>query len=280
MRLALAQLDSTLGDLDGNRERARRALLEARDAEADLVVFPELQLSGYAVRRAGGPTACSPDALAPLAMEGGAPSILFGLHEQNGAHTHNSAAYFENGSLLHVQRKVYLPQYLAFEEATAFTPGETARAFDTALGRTAVLICNDAWQLVLPFLAVHDGACLLLFPAASATLVPEAETYWREITRFYARLLECFVVFVNRVGTELGLTFWGGSHVVDPLGDVVAEAPRMEEALVFADIDLRRVEERRQELPLVREPRFDVLRAELERLASQTPAVGALGSQV
>jgi predicted amidohydrolase len=273
MRVALAQLDSTLGAVDENYERARRALLEAGDGGADLVVFPELQLSGYAVRRAGRATARPPEELAPLATEGGVPSILFGLHEQNGTDTHNSAAYFENGSLVHVQRKVYLPHYLAFEEAAAFTPGETVRAFDTALGRTAVLICNDAWQLVLPFLAVHDGACVLLLPAASATLVPEAEIYWREITRLYARLLECYVVFVNRVGTELGLTFWGGSHVVDPLGDVVAEAPRMDEALVFADIDLRRVEERRQELPLVREPRFDVLRAELERLASHAPAI-------
>jgi predicted amidohydrolase len=95
----------------------------------------------------------------------------------------------------------------------------------------------------------------------------EAEAYWRELTRFYARMLQCYVVFVNRVGREAGFTFWGGSHVVDPRGDVVAEARRLEEELLVVDVDLDRVEERRLELPLVQEPRLDMLRAELERLS-------------
>src|SRR5438270_927101 len=121
----------------------------------------------------------------------------------------------------------------------------TLRAFDTRLGRVAVLICNDAWQPFLPTFAAQGGAELLLVPAASSTAVPEAEPYWRELTRFYARMLECYVVFVNRVGEEAGFTFWGGSHVVDPLGAVVTEAPRLEESLLFADIDLGRVAVRR-----------------------------------
>jgi predicted amidohydrolase len=83
-------------------------------------------------------------------------------------------------------------------------------------------------------------------------------------------MLECFVVFVNRVGDEAGFTYWGGSHIVDPWGDVVAEAPRHEEALVFADIDLARVAVRRGELPLVGDPRLELLQTELARLATAT----------
>jgi predicted amidohydrolase len=80
-------------------------------------------------------------------------------------------------------------------------------------------------------------------------------------------MLQCYVVFANRVGTEGGLTFWGGSHVVDPLGEVVAEAPRLDEAILFADVDLDRVEERRRDLPLLGDPRLDLVRGELDRIA-------------
>ena len=267
MRLALAQLDSTLGDLDVNRRRAQEVVSEARSGGADLVVFPELQLSGYSLGRTERETGCVAEALAPLAA--GGISALFGFHERHGASTYNSAAYVEHGEVVHVHRKLYLPQYRDFEEASLFAPGETMRAFDTAFGRTAVLICNDAWQPVLPFLAAHDGACVLLVPSCSPTAVAEAEPYWRDLTRFYARLLECFVVFVNRVGDEAGLTFWGGSHVVDPLGEVVAEAARFDEELLFAEIDPGRADERRRELPLVECARFDLLRAECERLAAR-----------
>jgi N-carbamoylputrescine amidase len=114
---------------------------------------------------------------------------------------------------------------------------------------------------------VHDGAEVLLVPAASSTAVPEAEAYWNELTRFYARMLGCYVVFVNRVGTEAGLTFWGGSHVVDPRGEVVAQAPRLDESLVLAEIDLGQVAERRRTLPLC-ELRPELLRSELERLGT------------
>jgi predicted amidohydrolase len=131
------------------------------------------------------------------------------------------------------------------------------------------VICNDAWQPLLPVLAVQDGAELLIFPSASATAMPDVEEYWRGLTTFYARMLQCYVVFVNRVGTEGTFTFWGGSHVVDPLGEVVVEAPRFDEALVLVDVDLERVAARRRELPLVGGLRPELLRAELERLATR-----------
>jgi N-carbamoylputrescine amidase len=134
----------------------------------------------------------------------------------------------------------------------------------------AVLICNDAWQPCLPFLAVHDGAEVLLMPAASSAAMPEAEAYWRGLTRFYARMLECYVVFVNRVGDEPGFAFWGGSHVVDPLGEIVAEAPRRDESLLFADVALERVAARRRDVPLLAEPRLDLLGAEVDRLRAAT----------
>ena len=263
MRIALAQLDCRLGDLAANTARAREVVAQARAEAAQLVVFPELLLSGYALA-AGDDTAIGADRAAALA-DGAA--ALVGFHARDGEPRYSSAVYAEDGTALHVQRKIYLPGYAPFDEDARFTSGDGLRAFDTALGRVAILICNDAWQPFLATFAAHGGAELLLVPAASSTAVPEAEPYWRELTRFYARMLQCYVVFVNRVGREAGFTFWGGSHVVDPLGDIVAEAPRFDEALVVADVDLARVAERRRELPLLGELRPGLLRAELERLA-------------
>jgi predicted amidohydrolase len=267
VRIALAQLDSRLGDLDANTRRAQETVAEARARGADLVVFPELQLSGYAFGAVEYDTSCTAAAAAVAIADGVA--ALVGFDERDGERRYNSAAYVEAGALLHVHRKLNLVDYAPFEENARFAPGESMRAFDTALGRAAVLICNDAWQPFLPSLAAQDGAELLLVPAASSTAVPEAEPYWREATRFYARMLECYVVFVNRVGVEAGFTFWGGSHVVDPLGEIVAEAPRLEESLLLADVDLGRVAARRRELPLAGDLRPDLLRAELERLTTR-----------
>jgi predicted amidohydrolase len=276
MRVALAQLDSRLGDLDANGARALQALADAVADGADLVVFPELQLSGYAVGRTDRETACTADQLAPIAAGADGVSALLGFHEWSLGRSYNSAAYYERGALVHVHRKLYLPQTVA-DESLVFTPGERMRAFDTAFGRTAVLICNDAWQPVLPFLAVHEGARVLLMPACSSTFLPEAEAYWRDLTRFYAQMLECWVVFVNRVGDEEELSFWGGSHVVDPFGEVVAEAARFEEQLLVVDIEPARSDERRRDVPLLVGPRYDLLRAECERLeAAQQPAPDAV----
>jgi predicted amidohydrolase len=172
-----------------------------------------------------------------------------------------------------VHRKLYLPTYGVFEERKHFAPGGSLRAFDTALGRIALLVCNDAWQPALAFLAVQDAAQMLVIPADSAAgSYPGAldtRLYWRDITRFYGRMLESYVVFVNRVGTEGELEFWGGSHVVDPYGGLAAEAPEHEETVLIADIDLALVRARRREVPLVREARLALISREVERLLGE-----------
>lgn len=261
MRIALAQLDATLGDVEANAASAREALIAAGAEGVDLVVFPELYLSGYALSGTGADCARTADEVAALARRPG-PAAVIGFREAS----HNSAAYVESGHVVHVHRKVSLVDYAPFDEHELYEPGHELRAFDSPFGRLAILICNDAWHPSLASLAVQDGARVLLVPSCSSNAVPDAEACWRDLTRVYARLLECWVVFVNRVGTEAGFTYWGGSHVVDPYGEVTAEAPRAEEALVIADVDVARADERRRELPLLRRSRPDVLLAELERL--------------
>ena len=114
---------------------------------------------------------------------------------------------------------------------------------------------------------------MLVIPATSAQSTRpdryDSRTYWRGITRFFGRMLQVFVVFVNRVGTEGDLRFWGGSHVVDPWGNVVASASESDEQLLDVDIDLDDVRRRRREIPLVKEARLGLIRREVERLLDE-----------
>ncbi|MBA2578501.1 MAG: amidohydrolase, partial [Euzebyaceae bacterium] len=251
MRVALVQSHPVLGDLDANAAAAQEAIEEATAGGAGLVVFPELALTGYAVGEVDGDLTrrASDPVLLGLAAAAGDAGVLIGFHEDGGRSNYNAAAYYEGGRLVHVHRKLYLPNYGIFDERKHFSPGQTMRAFATRWGGMATLICNDAWQPQLPFLAVQDGAQVLLVPTASAqSLFPQhydAVEYWRDLTRFYGRMYQSYVVFVNRVGVEGDLHFWGGSHVVDPWGEVVAAAPEEREALVYADLDLDRVRHRR-----------------------------------
>jgi predicted amidohydrolase len=277
LRVALAQVDCTLGDIEANARRAREAVARAREGNADLIVFPELSLSGYALGAVASDVAVRVDdpAITGLADEAGDMGVVVGFVEEGAVHTYNSVAHLHGKHVLHVQRKNYLPTYGRFEEHKHFRPGQSLRAYDTPWGRFALLICNDAWQAPLSFLAVHDGARVLIVPACSSlepepgagTDPPPIEADWRHLVRFHARFLQSWVVFVNRVGDEAGLRFWGGSRVLDPWGETVVEAARREPALVFADLELGAVRRARREVPLIKEPRLELLAREFGRLA-------------
>jgi predicted amidohydrolase len=272
MRITIAQVDCRLGDIDGNARRVEQVLADT--AGSDLVVFPELGITGYSVGEVERDLSMEADdeRLLRLSRQAGATGLLLGFVETaaEGVRLYNSAAYYEDGRVVHVHRKLYLPTYSIFEERKVFSPGQTMRAFTARPGRMAILTCNDAWQPQLAFVAAQDGARILLVPACSAqSLFPErydSRGYWRGITRFYGRMYQTFVVFVNRVGIEGKLRFWGGSHVVDPWGEVIAEAPLHTEDVLTVDIDLGAVRQRRALVPLLKEARLGLLEREISRL--------------
>lgn len=278
MRVTLAQVDSTLGDVDANTAQAARVLDDVSGESPDVVVFPELYLSGYSVGQVDSDLSIPADdgRLARLSAQAGETGVLVGFVEDGtrGLHTYNGAVYCESGALVHAHRKLYLPTYASFEERKHFTPGPSLRSFLVGgQHRAATLICNDAWQPQLAFLATQDGARILFVPSASAqSSFPQrydSRTYWRDITRFYARMFQLYVVFVNRVGVEGDLDFWGGSHIVDPWGEVVAEAAEGKEDLLTVDIDLAEVRRRRRDIPLVKEGRLGFLHREVVRLLDE-----------
>lgn len=243
-------MDCRPGQVATNVGRAAELRAAAQAASTDLVVFPELTLTGHCPGRR--------DDLAMAAIDerlghvAGTASAVIGFAERP---WHNAAAWWDGGRLCHVQRKLYLPRYGPWQEGH-FQAGDR---LDVVEG-VGILICNDAWHPALVELAVRRGAEVLVVPANSArsSLVDNPAT-WRDITRFYARLLQVWVVFVNRVGEDGDFSFWGGSHVVDFDGRVVAEAPEEIEALLTVDLDLDASRRRRRELPLLDNPRLDLL---------------------
>lgn len=278
MRITLAQLDSRLGEIDVNIGRAEQAIAQAARESPDLIVFPELFLSGHSVGEVDRDLALAADdeALLKLAQQAAPAGLVMGFVEAgtSGLHTYNSAAYYERGRLVHVHRKLYLPTYQVFEERKHFAPGQSLRSFPVgARDRMAMLVCNDAWQPQLAFLATQDGARALIVPTASAqSFFPDrydSHGYWRGITRFYGRMFQLYVIFANRVGNEGKLRFWGGSHVVDPWGNVAAEAPEDVEHLLTVEVNMADVQRRRREIPLAREARLGLIRREIDRLLEE-----------
>lgn len=273
MRVALAQFDCSLGEVDANLEHMRRLTEEAGAEAADLVVFPELAVHGYWLGQLTESRSLTVRDPRLGGLADGATDVLAGFHEDAGVRTFNSAAYLSEGAPVHVHRKLYLPNYRHWEERKHYSPGQSLQAFDTRHGRVAVLICNDAWQPALPWLAAQDGAELLLIPANSATETSPAALdtigYWEQLLLFIARMQQCWVVFVNRVGTEAGARFWGGSRVVSPDGEVVAQAPMWDPALMTVDLDIGASRRKRRELPLLAEARLGLVQRELRRLIAE-----------
>src|SRR3954447_15047365 len=165
VRVALAQLDCDLGDVAANARRVRETLAAVPDA--DLVVFPELALTGYQATGAGDVALAAADPEI-TALGGAAGGFVVGFAEAAPPHTHNAAAYVEAGAVRHVHRKLNLPPHDIWHERRRFITGAKRQASDTRCGRMAILVCADAWQPALAALAVRDGARVLVVPAASA----------------------------------------------------------------------------------------------------------------
>ena len=277
-KIALAQADATLGDVSANLERHLEWIARARKAGADLLVFPELSLTGYLLQDLVSEVALAPDdpVFARLAAAAGDMAIVVGAIEESPDHAQFISGYLiENGEIRHVHRKVYLAAYGVFDEARYVGSGQRVRAVDTdAVGRIGVIICEDAWHPSLVGLSLLDGANLLVIQVASPVRdltrgeLPHNARIWMDTLRTYARLYGTTIVFCNRVGSEDGLVFWGHSCVFGPDGEVVGQAPLYDEDLLLVDVDPERVRQARLSNPVLREEKLDLTVRETQRLLS------------
>ncbi len=275
--LALAQINTRLGDVTANLEKHLALVHDARRAGAELLVFPELSLTGYVLQDLASAVAHRPDADDPvfrhLLQASQDIDLVVGFVDEDRRHRFFIAsAYLSRGQVVHVHHKVYLPTYGLFDEGRFFAWGDAVRAFDTRFGRMGMLICEDFWHASPPYLLWLDGADVLLLTSASPgrglSAAPQLESaHWVEhINQAYASLFTAFVVHANRVGYEDGLNFWGGSTAFDPNGVCIAQAPYQEEALTLAEIDLNQLHRTRARLPLLRDERTALVLREMNRI--------------
>jgi predicted amidohydrolase len=252
LRVAVAQTDAAIGDVERNIRTHVRLTEKAVSAGAGFIVFPELSLTGYSVKDLSRDLAVTaehpPAVMQPLIDLSGSISILAGGIEIDPSHRiHNAAFLFENGRMVCAHRKVYLPTYGMFEEMRYFSPGRSVRPVHSRHGVIGVLICEDLWHVPLPYLLVQQGASLLVAMAASPTRLsgngPDlgVAAANRENHCAYARLLSSYVVFCNRVGFEDGMSFWGGSEIIGPGGEMLCSARNFEEDLIIAEVDSNEV---------------------------------------
>lgn len=218
-------------------------LLEDLAQQSDVVVFPELMLNGYLLQDKVYEDAWSRDELKKLSSVTSTDFIVGAALKENGR-TFNTALYFSAGTLVHVHRKLHLPNYGMFEEARYFFKGDAICAFDTAYGRSVMLVCEDLWrsQTMTDISAMKPEFVYIIANSPARGFTDDGlaiEGQWDALLKSLAQLCDAYVVFVNRVGFEDGLGFWGGSRVVTPRGEVEAQLPLFEEATLMVTPDHR-----------------------------------------
>jgi len=271
--LALAQISSQRGNKKENLRKIEELTLQAKKQAADLVIFPELCLTGYVVK----------DQLYELAETIPGPStrrveelarktgmhVVFGmpeLSEKTRATMFNTAVFVGPEGVIGKYHKMYLPTHSVFEEKRYFRPGYETAAFDTPIGKIGLCICYDLFFPEVTRLTRLAGAQLIVCISASPSV---RRSYFEILTA--ARALEntSYLAYVNLVGVEDGLQFWGGSRLVSPTGDIVARAKYDEEDFVLCEVDFKDLKSAEAFIPTLRDLRpelFDVLKKRAEEI--------------
>jgi N-carbamoylputrescine amidase len=276
LKLAVAQIEAQCGDVSANLQKHLDVIDAARATGAEILLFPELSLTGYCVGEESLELALPRDheILQRLATASqGLWTVVGFIEEGVAAQIHNSLAVLRDGAVVFLHRKLNLATYGKLEEGKHFAGGRYLETFN--LGprwRAASLICADCWNPALVHLAAVQGATLLLLPVASALDVVGGEVPnplgWQRVLDFYAMVYGVPLAMANFIGVQKGARFWGGSRILDPYGNCLAQAGESEE-LIAADLNFQAVMSARYHLPTLRDSNLDLVYRELGRLTWQ-----------
>jgi len=273
VKVAIVQTKPRKGQVEENIAQlgAIFGQLAREEPAYDLVVLPEAALTGYFLEGAVYELAFDSGALAErlgmLWREASSDGpvrpvdVVLGFYENAGGTYYNSALYVEidaaSQRIAHVHRKMFLPTYGVFDEERFVSRGRRVEAFESRLGRMALLICEDAWHAIMPTLAAIKGARVLIVPSASPgrgfAKAGELESvgYWRGVLRSYAAEHGVFVLYAGLAGFEGGKGMAGSSCAIDPFGEVLGMLPALGPQILRVVLDVGDIEIARARLPLL-----------------------------
>jgi len=273
IKVALAQISCKRGDKAENIKKVEREVTKAKQQGAELVIFPELSLTGYTMRDqiyelAETIPGHSTTVLEKLAKKTGT-YIVFGmpeLSEKTQATIYNAAVLVGPNGFIGKYRKMYLPTHSVFEEKRYFRPGYQTAVFETELGKIGLIICYDIFFPEVSRLTRLKGAQLIVCISASPAT---RRTFFETLTAARAIENTAFLAYVNLVGIEDGLQFWGGSRLVGPNGKTLVQAKYDEEDLVIGEINYADIRPTEAFVPILKDLRpelFDKLKETAENL--------------
>lgn len=273
IKVALAQISCKRGDKVANIRKIENKVKRARKQGVELIIFPELSLTGYTMRDqiyelAETIPGYSTTVLEKIAQKTGT-YIVFGmpeLSEKTQATVYNAAVLVGPDGFVGKYRKMYLPTHSVFEEKRYFRPGYQTGVFETELGKIGLIICYDIFFPEVSRLTRLKGAQLIVCISASPAT---RRTFFETLTAARAIENTAFLAYVNLVGIEDGLQFWGGSRLVGPNGKTLVQAKYDEEDTVVGEISYADIRPTETFVPILKDLRpelFDKLKETAENL--------------
>jgi len=276
MKLGLAQITPCLADLKRNFELHLDHIERSRQQKVDLLVFPELSLTGYTLKDLVEEVALKPKnnpyfkKLKVLSRE--ISFILGFVEEKETGIFYNSAAFFSAGKILHIHRKVFLPTSGMFEEGKFYAQGKNLKAFDTPFSKMGMMICRDFLHYGASYLLMAGGAeIIIVLSAAPGRGISKGESFetsrmWELMGETISRFSTAFVVYCNRVGFEDGVAFAGGSFIYNPSGQCIARASYFDKDYLLHEIDLNEIRQARKRWPYKRDDKPEIILEALKRI--------------
>jgi predicted amidohydrolase len=275
MKVALAQISPHLGSLKKNLDIHLQTIEKAKKKNADLLIFPELSLTGYTLMDLVSEVSLIPEKdsiFKKLKAESRELSLVVGfVEEMDKGLFYNSAAFLSGGKILHVHRKVFLPTFGMFDEARFYAQGKNFHTFPTPFGKAGMMICRDFLNYGASYLLFAGGAeIIIVLSAAPGRGTAQAEAYetshmWEIMGETISRFSTVFLIYCNRVGFEDGKHFAGGSFIFNPAGEMIARAKYIDQDFLLYEIDLDEVREIRKKWPYKRDDKPEVILEALKR---------------
>jgi len=276
MKVALAQISPKLGDVRHNLRLHMDYVQKAKKKNVDLLIFPELSLTGYTLKDLVEHVAIQPET-DPMfkklkALSQGISFVVGFVEEKERGIFFNSAAYITQGKIAHIHRKVYLPTYGMFEELKFCAQGSNFHTFPTSFGKAGMLICYDFLHISSSYLLFVGGSELIIvISAAPGRGFSEDESYasarmWELMGEAVSRFFQTYVFYCNRVGFEDGKSFAGGSYIFNPGGKLLAQAPYVDDHLLIRRIDLKDIRRFRKNRPYKRDEKPEVILEAFKRI--------------